>query len=216
MSTGSAASKREFPPLYQSSGNISSDRLAFFHILERLKTQKRTGWVNHNVPGPESISDHMYRMSVLAMCTSDPDLDVSKCVMMAVVHDLAEAQVGDIAPSDGIPKAEKRRLEAEAMHNFVHEMLHNSPAAQRIEALWKEYEEGETKEAKFVKDLDRFEMACQASEYERNHGMKTLQPFFDSSLPFIKHPEVQAWGQALADERQKTREQQSDLSSSSH
>jgi hypothetical protein len=23
------------------------------------------------------------------------------------------------------------------MHNFVHDMLHNSPAAQRIEALWK-------------------------------------------------------------------------------
>ena len=22
------------------------------------------------------------------------------------------------------------------MHNFVHEMLHNSPSAQRIEALW--------------------------------------------------------------------------------
>lgn len=25
----------------------------------------------------------------------------------------------------------------EAMQNFVHDMLHNSPAAQRIEALWK-------------------------------------------------------------------------------
>ncbi|KAI0358246.1 HD domain-containing protein [Trametes cingulata] len=200
-STSASAGKRVFPPLYVSSGDVSMDRLAFFHILERLKTQKRTGWVDHKVPGPESISDHMYRMALLAMCTSDTDLDVSKCVMMALVHDLAEAQVGDIAPREGIPKAEKRRLEAEAMHNFVHEMLHNSPAAQRIEALWKEYEEGESKEARFVKDLDRFEMACQASEYERNHGMQTLQPFFDSSLPFIRHPEVQQWGQALAEER---------------
>ena len=58
-------SKRVFPPLYQSSGSVSQDRLAFFHILERLKvsernirdnmslsaaqTQKRTGWVDHNV-----------------------------------------------------------------------------------------------------------------------------------------------------------------------
>ncbi|KAI0831911.1 HD domain-containing protein [Trametes gibbosa] len=219
MSTDSPiTSKRVFPPLYQSSGDASSDRLAFFHILEKLKTQKRTGWVNHHVPGPESISDHMYRMSVLAMCTSDPDLDVPKCVMMAVVHDLAEAQVGDIAPQEGIPKAEKRRLEAEAMHNFVHEMLHDSPAAQRIEALWKtpsqEYEKGDSKEAKFVKDLDRFEMACQASEYERNHAVETLQPFFDSSLPFLRHPEVQEWGQALADERRKTQNQQSNPSPS--
>jgi hypothetical protein len=61
--------------------------------------------------------------------------------------------VGDIAPQEGITKAEKRRLEEvymsiivvighsqalqEAMHNFVHDMLHFSPAAQRIYALWK-------------------------------------------------------------------------------
>ncbi|KAK7687773.1 hypothetical protein QCA50_008992 [Cerrena zonata] len=200
--------QRTFPPLYQSSGEPSVDKLAFFHILERLKTQKRTGWVDHNVPGPESISDHMYRMAVLAMCTSDAKLDVSKCVMMCLVHDLAEAQVGDISPREGIPKVEKNRLEAEAMHNFVHEMLHNSPAAQRIETLWKEYEEGESPEARFVKDLDRFEMASQAFEYERNHGMTNLQPFFDTSLPHLRHPEVKQWGEDLVNEREKHRSAQ--------
>lgn len=44
--------------------------------------------------------------------------------------------VGDIAPREGIPKAEKHRLESEAMHNFVHDMLHDSPAAQKINSLW--------------------------------------------------------------------------------
>ena len=38
--------------------------------------------------------------------------------------------------------------------NFTHYMLHNSPAAQRIEALWKEYEEGQSPEARFVKGMD--------------------------------------------------------------
>ena len=72
------------------------------------------------------------------------------------------------------------------MNNFVNDMLHGSPSALRIDALWKvtslilfhyfqclfdfdfgswcnsqEYEAGETKEARFVKDLDRFEMASQ-------------------------------------------------------
>jgi len=87
------------------------------------------------------------------------------------------------------------------MHNIVHDMLHNSPAAQQIEALWKEYEERQTPEAKFVKDLDRFEMASQALEYERDHGV-SLQPFFDSSLPNLRHPEVQEWGKDLIEERQ--------------
>ncbi|KAJ2925762.1 hypothetical protein H1R20_g11336, partial [Candolleomyces eurysporus] len=72
---------------------------------------------------------------------------------MALVHDLAEAQVGDITPHENFTKEEKHRLEQEAMNNFVHTMLHNSPAAQRIEALWREYEAGETPEAKFVKGV---------------------------------------------------------------
>ncbi|THU75547.1 HD domain-containing protein [Dendrothele bispora CBS 962.96] len=194
-------SMRSFPPLYTPTGNASTDRLAFFHIIERLKTQKRTGWVNQKIPNPESIADHMYRMSVLAMCCSDTKLDIAKCVMMCVVHDLAEAHVGDITPHEGISKQEKKRLEAEAMHNFVHDMLHNSPAAQRIEELWKEYEDGQTDEARFVKDLDRFEMGVQALEYERDRGAPSLQPFFDSGLPNIGHPEVQTWGQDLIAER---------------
>jgi len=196
-------SRRVFPPLYNSSGDSAFDRLAFFHILERLKTQKRTGWVDNKIPNPESISDHMYRMAVLAMCVSDQSLDIAKCVMIAVVHDLAEAQVGDIAPREGIPKAEKRRLETEAMQNFVHEMLHDSPAALRIMSLWKEYEEQLTAEARFVKDLDRFEMATQALEYERAHGSQTLQPFFDSSIPHLRHAEVREWGADLLREREE-------------
>ncbi|KAJ7483290.1 HD domain-containing protein [Mycena latifolia] len=193
-------SPREFPPLYTTTGNASKDRLAFFHLIEKLKTQKRTGWVDNKIPNPESISDHMYRMAMLAMCSSDQNLDVSKCVMMCLVHDLAEAHVGDIAPREGITSAEKRRLEEGAMHNIVHDMLHNSPAAQQIEALWKEYEERKTPEAQFVKDLDRFEMASQALEYERDHGA-SLQPFFDSSLPNLRHPEVKDWGRDLLEER---------------
>ncbi|TFY80053.1 hypothetical protein EWM64_g3960 [Hericium alpestre] len=148
-------------------------------------------------------------MAVLAMCSSDTRLDIAKCVMIAIVHDLAEAQVGDIAPREGIPKAEKHHLEAEAMHNFVHGMLHNSPAAQRIEALWKEYEEQSSDEARFVKDLDRFELVTQALEYERAHGA-SLQPFFDSSLPELRHPEVQEWGADLAKEREQMQKEASE------
>jgi putative hydrolases of HD superfamily len=37
------------------------------------------------------------------------------------------------------------------MTNFATEMLHNSSAAQRILALWREYEAQESREAHFVK-----------------------------------------------------------------
>ncbi|KAI6126177.1 HD domain-containing protein [Pisolithus croceorrhizus] len=200
MAEQSSSGKRVFHPLYVPTGDVDIDRLAFFHVLERLKTQKRTGWINRNIPNPESIADHMYRMAILAMCTSDPSLDISKCVLMCVVHDLAEAQVGDITPSEGISKEEKRQLESEAMHSFGHDMLHGNEAALKIEALWREYEEQQTKEARFVKDLDRLEMALQAREYEKEH-CRYLQDFFDSSLPLLRHDEVRGWGEALDRER---------------
>jgi hypothetical protein len=37
------------------------------------------------------------------------------------------------------------------MNNFVHDMLHDSPPARRIMALYEEYEAQETAEAHFVK-----------------------------------------------------------------
>lgn len=37
------------------------------------------------------------------------------------------------------------------MENFVHEMLHDSPASLKIMSLWKEYEDQSTAEARFVK-----------------------------------------------------------------
>lgn len=35
----------------------------------------------------------------------------SRCMKLALVHDLAECIVGDIAPADNISKAEKHRRE---------------------------------------------------------------------------------------------------------
>lgn len=91
-----------------------SGKLELMHLVEKLKTQTRTGWVRESVDGRvESIADHMYRMAILSLLSEeDQELDVGKCVQLAVVHDLAEATVGDITPFDGITKAQKQKLEA--------------------------------------------------------------------------------------------------------
>lgn len=59
----------------------------------------------------ESIADHMYRMSIMAQIIEDSKIDKSKCIKMALVHDMAEAITGDITPDDGISAEEKNRLE---------------------------------------------------------------------------------------------------------
>ena len=36
-------------------------------VLGRGKVEKRTGWINSGVPQPESITDHMHRVALLAL-----------------------------------------------------------------------------------------------------------------------------------------------------
>ena len=42
-----------------------------------------------------------------------------------------------------------------------------------------------------------------ALEYERNHGAKDLQTFYNNSIPKVRHPQVQQWGQDLMVEREE-------------
>lgn len=36
-----------------------------------MQSTKRKGWLNHGIKGPESIADHMYRMSLMALIAND-------------------------------------------------------------------------------------------------------------------------------------------------
>lgn len=75
----------------------------------------------------------------------------------------------------------------DAMHRITDKLLNPSlPASKRIHTLWHEYEEGKTREARFVKDLDRLEMALQASEYERGTPLLLLE-----SCPLSDHVVLQ-------------------------
>ncbi|KAJ6330795.1 hypothetical protein OIU76_009398 [Salix suchowensis] len=139
-----------------------SSAIDFLSLCHRLKTTKRAGWVKRDIKGPESISDHMYRMGLMALIAPDiPGIDRDKCIKMAIVHDIAEAIVGDITPSDGVPKAEKSRKEREALEHMC-KLLGAESRAKEMSELWNEYEENSTPEAKIVKDFDKVEMILQA------------------------------------------------------
>ncbi len=65
-----------------------------------------------------------------------------------------------------------------------------------------EYENQQTKEAILVKDLDRFDMICQAFEYEESRNKPlALQEFFDATEGRFKHPEVKRWVEELKQKR---------------
>ncbi|KAI9192822.1 hypothetical protein LWI28_028132 [Acer negundo] len=180
----------------------ASSAIDFLSLCHRLKTTKRAGWVLRDVKDPESISDHMYRMGLMGLIMADvPGVNRDKCIKMAIVHDIAEAIVGDITPSDGIPKEEKSRREREALDHMC-KLLGVDARAKEIGELWMEYEENSTPEAKIVKDFDKVEMILQALEYE-NGQRKDLDEFFKSTAGKFQTDLGKAWAAEIKSRRKK-------------
>ncbi|KAK5138159.1 hypothetical protein LTR08_004854 [Meristemomyces frigidus] len=184
----------------------SASPLPFFHLLERLKTTKREGWRRFGISHGESISDHMYRMSIITLLCPPAlaaRLDIARCTRMALIHDMAEALVGDITPVDGVPKAEKSRRETETMEYLCTSLLGNAagPQAREMRAVWQEYEDSETAEAHFVHDVDKMELLLQMMEYERSREGRLDLGEFAWVAKRIVLPEVQVWADELLEER---------------
>lgn len=139
----------------------------------------------------ESIAGHMYRMSLITFLLDENEnqkLDRVKCMEMALVHDLAEAVVGDITPYCGVSREDKRNREFVAMEDIAKLA---GPSRDKLMELFHEYEQGQSPEARFVKDLDRLDMVMQAFEYEKRENNLRLQEFFDNTEGKFQHPFVQ-------------------------
>ncbi|KAF8856821.1 hypothetical protein BDZ45DRAFT_675179 [Acephala macrosclerotiorum] len=186
----------------------STSPVPFFHMLERLKTTKREGWRRFGIKDGESISDHMYRMSLITMF-APPSLssriDVQRCVKMALIHDMAEALVGDITPVDGVAKHEKNRRESTTMDYFEKSLLgrvNGGVTGKDIKAIWQEYEDSKTLESKFVHDVDKIELILQMVEYEKREDRKLDLGEFSWVATRIELDEVKEWSEALLKERE--------------
>uniref|UniRef100_A0A8C1I981 5'-deoxynucleotidase HDDC2 n=1 Tax=Cyprinus carpio TaxID=7962 RepID=A0A8C1I981_CYPCA len=163
--------------------------LQFMKLVGQLKRVPRTGWVYRNIKQPESVSDHMYRMSMMALTIQDITVNKERCMKLALVHDLAECIVGDIAPADNVSKAEKHRREREAMVDIT--SLLDDGLQKEIYSLWEEYETQSSPE-----------MIIQAHEYEELEGKPgRLQEFFTSTEGRFHHPEVLGLVKSLNEER---------------
>ncbi|KAL4910173.1 hypothetical protein BDW74DRAFT_144572 [Aspergillus multicolor] len=196
----------------------STSPVPFFHLLERLKTTKREGWRRFDINHGESISDHMYRMSMMTMLAPPSlaaRLDLSRCMKMALVHDMAESLVGDITPVDPVKKEEKARREASVMEYIANTLLRGVPsgpsAGDGILAVFNEYEANETLEAQFVHDVDKMELLLQMVEYERSYEID-LEEFLNVAKR-IHLPEIKEWADTVLEERKalwKSRQQKSE------
>lgn len=160
--------------------------LNFTAIVGKLKKLKRTGWVKTNIPEPESVADHSFRTAILAMILAPQfGADQLKTVKMALVHDIAEAEIGDIITRVGnriISDPLDKQLKERAAFKQIFSLIDNE---EEYLQLFDELEQNSTPEAKIVNQLDQLEMAIQALEYEKEYGVE-LDSFYESTKFVLK------------------------------
>ena len=90
-------------------------------------------------------------MAMTLIPAVDPSLDTLRVIKMLILHDVVEIDAGDtFCYGDQTGKAERERAAASRIFG----MLGDAPGEEFL-SLWREFETGETPEARFANALDR-------------------------------------------------------------
>jgi putative hydrolase of HD superfamily len=134
----------------------------FIRELERLKDTTRTAWTKEG--RAESVAEHSWRLALFALSLGDyfGDIDLNKVMRMCLVHDMGEAYEGDISAKIEENKQNKFKREEAALLRLTAPLPEN--IRKQFLALWLEYNDGETEEAKLAKALDKMETIIQHNQ----------------------------------------------------
>lgn len=143
----------------------------------------------------DSSADHSWRLALMAFIVAGElklKLNLLKAIKIALVHDLAEAITGDIdymlIKKGQVTKEFKKKNELIAMNKLTAGLP--LKIKKEIFSLWNEYEEAKTKEAKFIKALDKLETFTQTLElgYRQYNHPEYIANYADKHI--IAFPEL--------------------------
>lgn len=136
-------------------------QVAFIKEIDKLKyIQRKTKLFNSD--RHENDAEHSWHLAMMTIVLaehSDKPIDVLKVLKMVLIHDIVEIDAGDTFIYDSIKNhsnTDEERIAAKRIFGLL-------PVEQAEEfiAIWEEFEEGTTDDAKFAKTMDRFEPLLQ-------------------------------------------------------
>jgi len=150
-------------------------QIAFLLEVDKLKTVFRRNLIADG-SRTENDAEHSWTFALAALLlaeTAAEPVDVLKVVRIALIHDIVEVDAGDTFIYDEAAKlgqAEREERAAERLFGLLPE-----DQARELLALWREFEEGRTPEARFARSLDRLSAvilnhASQGQSWRR-HGV---------------------------------------------
>lgn len=133
----------------------------FIKEIDKLKyIQRKTKLFNSD--RNENDAEHSWHLAmmtiVLAQHANHP-VDVLKVLKMVLIHDIVEIDAGDTFIYDTVKNHTNTEEELMAAKR-IFGMLPKEQAEEFI-AIWQEFEDGVSNEAKFAKSMDRFEPLLQ-------------------------------------------------------
>lgn len=151
--------------------------LDVFLEMQMLDRIPRAGYVLRGVAEPESVTEHSWHVLFLVWTLGAriDGIDVGRAVEIALVHDIAELRIGDLprTSSHYFPEGAKKTAEAAAMADIL------APLPPRALALYDEYQQGTSPEARLVKACDKLQLMLKVAVYER-WGTGALAEFWDN------------------------------------
>lgn len=153
----------------------------------------------HKIKNPETTAEHIFHLAILVFVLGRfKKINLGRALALALIHDLCEIYSPDLTSFDAKAISEKGRLTAEKLlktkpklgrpvtaqrkkmerikksleNKAVKKLIANlTPALKEgIWRLWREYEDGLTREARFVRQADKMINFLQGIEYWKKYG----------------------------------------------
>lgn len=130
-------------------------KLTFLHEIDRLKSVIRQSPLLDR-SRKENSAEHSWHLAMYALLLQDYAVDLvdaNRVIKMLLLHDIVEVDVGDTPLHSSTSSAEQYRAEMQAASRLFG--LLPEPESSEFLALWQEFEDAKTEDAKFAKALDR-------------------------------------------------------------
>lgn len=130
----------------------------FLFEVGMLKKTPRTGF-QFLGSGGESVADHSFRTAIIGyvLAKDDNAADLRRVVLMCLFHDLAEARTGD-------HNYVNKRYVQVAEEQASADLLQGLRIGEGILQLLREFNRGETVEARMARDADQLDLILELKE----------------------------------------------------
>jgi putative hydrolases of HD superfamily len=133
-------------------------QLRFLSEADQLKSVLRQSTLI-DVSRQENSAEHSWHLALMALVLqghAPAGTDISRVVAMVLLHDLVEIDAGDLFVYAGEEAQARQEVAERAAADRIFALL-PAPQAATFRALWDEFEERRTQEAKFARALDRLQ-----------------------------------------------------------